>query len=95
MRSDFINFFTDIVTFCVAVEISKVSNSVDNHLHAFLEFGSPIFVDELSDYIRIFAACNHVDVQPCKSRKSCLRYITKEDREVYFNCRVSELNFNY
>lgn len=95
VREDFIQFFTNIVTFCVAVEISKVSSSVENHLHAFLEFDSPCFVDELADYIRVFAACNHVNVQPCRSRKSCLRYISKEDRDLYFNCRVTELNFNY
>lgn len=91
VRQDFISFFSDIVTYCVAVEISKVSVSVENHMHAFLEFGSAYFVDELSDYIRLFAACDHADVQPCRSRKSCLRYISKEDRDLW--CSYSTLRF--
>jgi hypothetical protein len=34
-------------------------------------------------------------VQKCKSRRNWLRYISKEDDEPYFNCKVSELSFRY
>ena len=32
---------------------------------------------------------------PCRSRRSCLKYISKEDEEVFFNCREAELSFAY
>lgn len=36
-----------------------------------------------------------LDLQNCRSRKSCLKYISKEDRHLIFNCKLSELNFYY
>ena len=36
-----------------------------------------------------------IDVQPCKSKKSWLKYITKEDDDPYFNVKVSDLHFRY
>lgn len=38
---------------------------------------------------------NKLDIQPCRSKNSVLKYISKEDVDLYTNVRESELNFNY
>lgn len=95
VRKDFLLSFNNIVTFCVAVEESKVSNKVSYHLHAFLEFASPCYVGDLREYISVVFDGLRCDVQPCRSKKSCLKYISKEDRDLFYNCKLSLLHFNY
>lgn len=96
IRQYFVSFFNNVVTFCVAVEKSNVSsNNVSCHLHAFLEFANACFADDLRDYIKLIVSDCKMDVQPCRSRKSCLKYLSNEDRNLFFNCRLSELHFNY
>ena len=37
----------------------------------------------------------HFDVQPCRSKRSCLRCITKEDHNAFTNVKESDLSFYY
>lgn len=46
-----------------------------------------MFINSLEKFVR-------ADVQVCKSRKSCLRYFSKEDSSPLYNCKESELQFN-
>lgn len=94
-RADFLSLFDDLVSYCIALEESLVSNKVNWHIHAFLEFRESIFVVDLCEYIRsVFLDCR-VDCQPCRSKRNCLKYISKEDVNLLTNIKVSSLNFNY
>lgn len=95
IRSDFLSSFFGVLTYCVALEKSKNSSRVSTHLHAFLEFESGWLLSDLNVYVRSIWPDTHVDIQSCKSRRNILKYITKEDTCCIFNCKVSELNFNY
>lgn len=95
VREDFLSYFDNVVTFCIAVENSKRSDRVSKHLHAFLEFSVPVYVAELREYVDIVMNGAHIDVQASRSKKSTLKYISKEDLYLLFNCKSSELHFNY
>lgn len=99
-RKDIVQWFDQLVTFCVAVEVSRISKRVSFHAHSYLEFSDKILLSDLRDYIDIcintqFGESLRFDLQSCKSPKSVLKYITKEDRCPYFNCKLSLLHFNY
>lgn len=94
VREDFVGNFDNVVTFCCALEKSSVSERVSYHLHCFLEFSEKYVINDIREFIMAVYPDNHVDIQPCRSRKSCLKYISKEDTSCYFNCKLSELNFN-
>lgn len=94
VREDFVQAFEDLATYCVAVERSVVSKRVSFHLHAFLEFNDKYLLTDIRQHIVSCFPDNHLDIQACKSRKSTLKYITKEDIHCYFNCKLSELHFN-
>lgn len=95
VREDFLEAFDSVLTYCVAIEKSCNSSRVSYHLHAFLEFKDKIFLSDLNHYIRSVWPDTHFDLQSCKSRRNVLKYITKEDIHCIFNCKISELNFNY
>lgn len=95
VREDFLAWFEGVLTFCVAVEISRVSSRVSNHLHAFLEFDNDILLADMNDYVRACLDGLHFDLQACRSKKTVLKYITKEDRVPLYNCKMSMLHFNY
>lgn len=94
VRADFLEFFEhlDIVTYCVAVE--KTVSDIDKfHLHAYLEFSNDYYLADIRDIIESsFVDCNF-DLQSCRSKRNCLKYITKEDKNALFNCKESSLNF--
>lgn len=95
IRQDFVNTFDQVVSFCCSLEVSKSSLKVSNHLHCFMEFAEDILLEELRDYIVCCFPDDHLDLQPCRSRRSCLKYISKEDINLYTNVKTSDLNFNY
>lgn len=96
IREDFIDYFDDLISYVVAVETSKSAQKVSNHLHAFLEFANAVYVDDLREYISVICTfSDHIDVQPCRSKKSCVKYISKEDLNLVFNVKISDLHFNY
>jgi hypothetical protein len=70
------------------------SEDGEYHLQAYFLVYEPTTCVEERDYVRSFHESS-VNVQACKSRKSWLKYITKEDEKPYFNCKVSEIYFNY
>ena len=82
----------------MAVETSSEKSTVSYHLHAFLEFNHKLLISDVRDYLdvlRDILFSNHLDVQPCRSKRNALKYISKEDKHLYFNCKVSDLNFYY
>lgn len=97
IRHDILLWFTGLLTFVISVEESKTSEQVSFHAHCFLHFSDKIFLSDLREYIDVcvnlnFGGC-HFDLQSCKSRKSCIKYVTKEDRNSIYNCKESELHF--
>lgn len=95
VRSDFLSYFDNLVSYCIAVESSKTSNIVSTHLHAFLEFSDRYFLSDIRNYVLLFSDDSRVDVQACRSKKSCLKYISKEDVNLLTNVKSSLLHFNY
>jgi len=62
------------------------------HQHCFLETKEAMKLDDIRDIILTLTDDIGFDLQVCKSRKSWLIYITKEDANPFiFNVRVSEL----
>lgn len=95
VRQDFLSSFDDLVRYCISIEKSCKSERVSYHLHAFLEFSSKIFYDDLREYVACLFPDHHFDLQFCKSSRNCLKYISKEDTALLTNCKTSDLNFNY
>lgn len=100
VRKDFKEWFSELVTFCIAVETSRVSKRVSFHLHAYLEFENKLFLSDLREYLEscmltVYEEVWRFDIQSCKSTKSVLKYITKEDRNPFYNCKMTMLHFNY
>lgn len=95
VRQDFISGFDQLVSFCVAVEESRSSKRVSYHMHAYLEFLDKCYLSDIKEYIECMYPGLRYDCQSCKSTKSVLKYITKEDRHPFYNVKVSLLHFNY
>lgn len=95
VREDFASSFVHLVTYCVAIERSQRSEKVSHHLHAFLEFDCEMLLEDLREYIVSCFPNIKLDLQACRSKKTWLIYISKEDKDVYFNCKSSALHFNY
>lgn len=95
VREDFIESFAHLTSYCCSLERSNKSGQVSNHLHAFLEFDHDVLLTNIREFISIaFPEC-HLDIQSCKSRKSWLVYITKEDVHAYSNIKSSNFHLNY
>lgn len=95
IRQDFLQSFDDVVAYCIAVEKSNTSKRVSFHLHAYLKFSEKFFVDDIRVFLNELYDNNiHFDIQPCRSTKSCLKYISKEDVSCIFNVKLSDLHFN-
>lgn len=97
VRVDFINIFFDVYEYCVAVELNRVNNEeVKYHLHAYLKFLNSYFLSDLREYIVSVLDLNRIDIQSCRSRRNVVKYITKEDKQIYhLNIHFSEFNFYY
>lgn len=95
VREDFVNSFEDVVSYCCAVETSVTSSRVSNHLHCYLELNEGIKFDDMRDYVSSLYDGLHIDVQRCKSKRNALKYITKEDRNVYSNISPSKFHIQY
>lgn len=99
VRKDILAWFSEVVTFCVAVETSRVSKRVSYHCHLYLQFYTPCFLSDLREYIemclRVHEWPSRFDIQSVKSTRNVLKYISKEDRNIIYNCKLSQLNFNY
>lgn len=91
IRQDFLEYFVGVEEYCVSVEQHHVNKRV--HLHAFLLFKELVSCDDIRLCLSFHDST--VNVQVCRSRRNVLKYITKEDEEVFFNCRESELSFYY
>ena len=87
--------FNEIISYCVAVERSDKSELCSHHIHCFVEFKEALLISDLCEYLKSVYFELHIDVQPCRSRKSCLKYISKENVYFYTNVKTSDLHFNY
>lgn len=73
-----------IVSYCIASEQCEKSEKAVSHIHSFFEFQDPVFILEICKYLReIYVHCR-LDIQPCRSKKSCLKNITKKVKNVTF-----------
>lgn len=96
VRRDLLSYFEtdDLVTYVIGVERSPISDNVSHHAHVFLEFAERHY---LRDVLSV-ASCitdGQCDVQACRSKKSAIKYCTKEDKFPLFNCKLSDTHFNY
>ena len=71
------------------------SKAFDYHLHCVVEYSGNIFINDLRVYLTCCYDAVHLDVQPCRSKKTALIYISKEDRQLLTNVKTSALHFNY
>jgi hypothetical protein len=92
VRSDFLQYFDSIETYCVSIEGLSSVNKV-KHLHAYLKFVNGVSFEYVRDCLSRFPGT--ANVQSVRSRRNVLRYITKEDERPYFNCGSGELSFYY
>lgn len=97
-RLHILDYFDDVITYCIALEQSKTcsgdTGEYINHLHCFFEFKLCWTLSELNSFVRD-NICEVFDLQKVKSRRNVLKYISKEDVNLVFNCKLDELNFNY
>jgi hypothetical protein len=89
IREDTVGYFEDLETYCVSVE-GLCSNSVV-HMHLYLKFKCLCTCNDVRAVLEWFPGT--INVQVCRSEKSWLKYITKEDATPYFNCKLSSLSF--
>lgn len=87
-------FFDGVDGYVIAIEKSEVRKG-HFHLHSFMSFVEPCIIAELGDYIRSFPVCEQLNIQACRSAKSCKRYVSKEDIKLISNCKVSDLYNHY
>jgi hypothetical protein len=88
VRSDFVDYFVGVESYCIGLE-EHLSGRY--HLHAYLWFYELTTCDVVRKSIEWFDGT--INILPLKSRKSWLKYITKEDDDPYFNVPLSELSF--
>lgn len=75
----------EIISFVVSCESNQKHLKFEKHLHAFIEYKLPIYIQELCEYLfSIYDNC-HIHVQPCRSKKTCIIYISKEDTDLLTN----------
>lgn len=84
----------EIIEYCISLENYKTSEKFNYHLHIFVEYKIPFFIDSLKNFLSSKYISN-VDCKPCRSKKSILKYITKCDTSPLFNCSPSKFHFNY
>lgn len=94
IRSVFVEALPETVVYCVAVERGE-SVACNFHLHCYVEFKDKFFLKEVRNICYSFMCQENFDCQTVKNRKKLLSYISKEDLLCYFNCKLSDLSFNY
>jgi hypothetical protein len=82
VREDFLCNFTDIETYCVCIErhknsISEGTGVRNYHLHAYIRLEICVLLEEVKAVLREVCT-GTVNVQPCRSERNWLKYITKE-----------------
>lgn len=84
-----------LLSYCIAKENSDTSEKVSYHIHCWLNFLEDINCVEIRELLEIyFPDCNY-DIQPCRSSRNTLKYISKEDKHLLTNVSTSKLSFNY
>lgn len=91
IRQDFVDYFEGVEEYCVSVEHNHVN--VKCHIHAYIAFNDLKLINEVREYIVWFD--HTINIESVKSKRNVLLYVSKEDEEVYFNCRESLLAFSY
>lgn len=88
------NLFDELTEYCISIESDKDPGNY--HFHCYLKFQRKQRLDEWNEYIRDLLGDNigALDIQPLKSRRNTLKYITKEDRAPLTNIKISDLSFN-
>lgn len=84
----------EYTSYCISLESSSDNSKVSCHVHVFLELVDKYFIDDVRQFFAsVFDECG-LNVQSCKSKRSCVKYITKEDVEPVTNIKLSDLHFN-
>lgn len=89
IRQDIVNYFDNLETFCVGIEKHKTTDNY--HLHMYLKFYNDCDCLFVRNYLDWFEGS--INIEPCRSARNWLKYVTKEDSEAYFNFSVDQLLF--
>lgn len=95
IREEFVENFSCVESYCVGLEKHKGESKCPYHLHAYLKFSVKVLLGELCDELHTIFDGISVNVQKCKSERNALKYVTKEDKNAYFNVSVDHLSFYY
>lgn len=79
-----------VESYCVGLEKHESGNY---HLRCYLKFYDCVDCDYIRNWFSWFSST--VNVERCRSSKSWLIYITKEDEDAYHNVSTSKLSFYY
>lgn len=94
IRSDFLHSFENLVTYCISIERSKENLSA-RHLHSYIEFEGKVYLENLRVFLVSLFPDSKLDLQPCRSKKTVLKYVSKEDTDLLTNVSIDKLHFNY
>ena len=56
LRSNFVGLFEDVTSYCSCVEVSRQSGAMTHHLHLFLEFAEPKFIEDIRSWVSIIGS---------------------------------------
>lgn len=68
-----------LISYCCATEYSRKSTEFDVRLDCFAEYKFPVYAADLSEYLRSVYLYQYVDCEPCRSKRNCFKYLSKED----------------
>lgn len=89
----------NIVTYVCSKEKDEikvgVKSEITYHYHCAVEFASKVKFSEINSCLREWFEGWGIDIQRVKKWSDCLTYISKEDTELYYNCKVSCLHISF
>lgn len=70
LRSDFVDSFFSIASYCCCIEKSRSAELVNYNLHYFLESETPVLLSDLHEGIVSLFPDVGLDIKSCRSKKS-------------------------
>lgn len=98
MREDILLVFESIcLRYVISRETSDSPQNLFGHVHFYFQTYEKFLLNEIRSFLfeHLLSEDIHFDIQACRSPKSVIKYISKEDLKLLYNVRTSELHFNY
>lgn len=90
-----VNCLLPLENYCIARETGDAGKSSSVHFHCLFKFIDSYLLEDLHIVLPNAIPYERADIQPCRSERSALKYITKEDNEPFYNYSVTKLSFRY